>query len=102
MNSSYSNGALTLSADSSPVEYSTYAVTLEAASWTDTTPSTYTYSNSSLKCGSLGTTPPIITCINNLTEYSTIISAEATAETGIVFTAPTAPINAIDIIIIDF
>ena len=102
MTSSYSNGALTLSADSSSMGYSTYAVTLEVASWTDTTPSTYTYSNSSLKCGSLGTTPPIITCTNNLTEYSTIISAEATAETGIVFTAPTAPVNAIDIIIIDF
>ena len=99
MTSSYSNSTITLAADNT---YATYTVTLDVASWANTSPTTYTYSNTSLKCGKLGTTPPIISCTSNETEYSTIISAEATAETGIVFTAPTVPTNAIDITIIDF
>ena len=99
MSSSYSSGALTLKANAA---YTTYTATLAAASWTNATPSTYTYSNTSLKCGSLGTTSPIITCTNNIAEYSAITSAVATAGTGIVFTAPTAPTSAIDITILDF
>lgn len=102
MSSSYSSGALTLSATGLAASSAVYTTTLAVASWTDTTPSTYTYSNTSLKCGSLGTTSPIIICDSNVTEYSAITSAVATAGTGIIFTAPSAPTSAIDITIIDF
>ena len=99
MTSSYNNGTLTLAADNT---YATYTATLDVASWTNTSPTTYTYSNTSLKCGKLGTTPPIISCTSNETEYSNIISAVTTPEIGIVFTALIVPTNAIEITIIDF
>lgn len=85
-----------------PVQVVAYTATLAAASWSNTTPSTYTYSNTNLTCGATGTVPPIVTCTSNETEYSTITSASATPGTGITFTAPSAPTNAIDLIIIDF
>ena len=80
----------------------TYTATLAASSWTNTTPSTYSYSNASLKCGSNGLIAPIIKCTSNDLEYATITSAQATAGTGISFAAPSAPTNDIGISITDF
>lgn len=79
-----------------------YTATLATASWSNTTPSTYTYSNASLTCGANGTVPPIVTCTSNEAEYSTISSASATPGTGITFTAPSAPTSTIGLIIIDY
>lgn len=79
-----------------------YYVTLDAANWSNTTPSSYVYSNSSLKCGANGDVPPIITCISNESEYSMITSAISTASNGIVFYALSAPTAAIGLIITDF
>lgn len=99
MSSSYSSGTITLAANDVSIVYTT---TLAVASWSDTTPSTYTYSNAALKCGRLGTTPPLILCTSNASEYSNITSALATAGTGIVFTTDIIPESAIDITIVDF
>lgn len=79
-----------------------YTVTLEPEEWTDTTPSTYTYSNTSLKCGKDGTVPLVIDCTSGENEYALIDNAIATAGVGIVFTATTKPTAAIEIRIIDF
>jgi len=86
----------------SKVEVNAYAVTLAVANWSNTTPSTYIYSNSNIKCGKSGNVPPLITCTSNEIEYSKITSANATPSSGIIFSAPTAPTNAISIVIVDF
>lgn len=79
-----------------------YTVTLEPEEWTDTTPSVYTYSNTSLKCGKDGTVPLVIDCTSGENEYALIDNAIATAGVGIVFTATTKPTATIEIRIIDF
>lgn len=78
-----------------------YTATLAAANWSNAEPAVYTYTNANLKCGN-GTVSPIISCISNQKEYNNIISAVATAGTGIIFTASPAPETAIEIAIVDF
>lgn len=79
-----------------------YTTTLAVNSWVSAgTSYTYSYSNSSLRCGKNGNVPPIVTYASNLDEYSKIESAEATVGSGIVFTTNEKPENPIDIIIID-
>lgn len=57
----------------------------------------YTYSNTNLRAS----VSPIITCTSNTSEYNYITNAEATANTGITFTAKTKPNNNIVLQIID-
>lgn len=101
-NTDAANKAYVDSAVSSLTPVIAYTATLAAANWSNTTPSTYTYSNTSLTCGASGDVPPLITCTSNETEYSTITSASATPGTGITFTAPSAPAGAIGLVIIDY
>ena len=91
-----------LNNDSNFIAVSAYTTTLSTAQWSNATPSTYTYSNASITCGKDGTVPPIITCTSGQNAYSTISSAVATSGTGIVFTAPSSPTIAIDLVIIDY
>ena len=74
------------------------SVTLAADSWTTSgNKFKYTYSNTSLRAS----VSPIITCTSNEKEYSYIADAEATANTGIVFTANKKPTSNIILTIID-
>ena len=76
----------------------TTSVTLAADSWTTSgNEFKYTYSNTSLRASA----SPIITCISNTSEYNYITDAEATANTGITFTAKIKPSNNIILQIID-
>ena len=76
----------------------TTSVTLAADSWTTSgNKFKYTYSNTSLRASA----SPIITCTSNEKEYSYIADAEATANTGIVFTANKKPTSNIILTIID-
>ena len=62
----------------------TYSITIAPASWTTSgTKFKYNYSNTSLRASFI----PIIICTDNEKEYSYITDADATAKTGIVFTA---------------
>lgn len=73
-------------------------ITLAPASWTTSgNEFKYTYSNTSLRA----LVSPIITCTSNTSEYKYITDAEATANTGIIFTAKTKPTNNIILQIID-
>lgn len=73
-------------------------ITLAPASWTTSgNEFKYTYSNTSLRA----LASPIITCTSNTSEYKYITDAEATANTGITFTAKTKPTNNIVLQIID-
>ena len=73
-------------------------ITLAPASWTTSgNEFKYTYSNTSLRA----LVSPIITCTSNTSEYKYITDAEATANTGITFTAKTKPTNNIVLQIID-
>ena len=76
----------------------TTSVTLAADSWTTSgNKFKYTYSNTSLRASA----SPIITCTSNEKEYGYIADAEATANTGIVFTANKKPTSNIILTIID-
>ena len=76
----------------------TTSVTLAADSWTTSgNKFKYTYSNTSLRAS----VSPIITCTSNEKEYGYIADAEATANTGIVFTANKKPTSNIILTIID-
>ncbi len=76
----------------------TYSVTIAPASWaTSDTKFKYTYSNTSLRAS----VSPIIICTDNEKEYGYITDAEATAKTGIVFTANKKPTTNIILTIID-
>ena len=76
----------------------TYSITITPASWaTSGTKFKYTYSNTSLRAS----VNPIIICTSNEKEYSYIADAEATAKTGIVFTANKKPTTNIVLTIID-
>ncbi len=76
----------------------TYSVTMAPASWvTSDTKFKYTYSNTSLRAS----VSPIIICTDNEKEYGYIADAEATASTGIVFTANKKPTANIVLTIID-
>lgn len=76
----------------------TTSVTLTADSWTTSgNKFKYTYSNTSLRASA----SPIITCTSNEKEYGYITDAEATANTGIVFTANKKPTSNIILTIID-
>ena len=75
-----------------------YSVTIMPASWTTSgNIFKYTYSNTNLRAS----ISPIITCISNTSEYNYITDAEATANTGITFTAKIKPSNNIILQIID-
>lgn len=80
-----------------------YTATLSASGWSgnDDDGYTYNYSNTSLSCGKNNDVPPIISWTSNKDEYTKIDSAEATAHTGIVFTASEAIEGDIGIVIID-
>ena len=76
----------------------TASVTLAADSWTTSgNEFKYTYSNTSLRASA----SPIIICTSNEKEYGYIADAEATANTGIVFTANKKPTSNIILTIID-
>ena len=80
----------------------TYTTTLIASGWIGSGDTyTYTYNNSSIKCGANGNTPPLITYSSNQDEYSKINSAEAEPGVGIVFTTGTRPTADIGLIITD-
>lgn len=75
-----------------------YSLTITPTSWTISgNEFKYTYSNTSLRAS----TSPLITCTSNTSEYQYITDAEATANTGITFTAKTKPTNNIVLQIID-
>lgn len=75
-----------------------YSLTIMPTSWTASgNEFKYTYSNTSLRA----LASPIITCTSNTSEYQYITDAEATANTGITFTAKTKPTNNIVLQIID-
>lgn len=78
-----------------------YLATIDVNEWSSNTNS---ISITTLKCGSEGTTPPIIFPVSNIIEYSLITNAVATPESGIVFTVPsdTTISNNIDICVVDF
>ena len=79
-----------------------YTATLSAANWVQSGESyTYSYTNSALRCGPNGNVPPIVTYTSNQEEYNYIDNAEATKNTGIVFTASERPESNIGIIVID-
>ena len=88
-----------------PVSASTpYTDTLYAANWVaaqDGRSYTYNYINPALRCGPNGDVPPIVTYTTNQEEYNYIDNAEATAGSGIVFTASERPASNISIIVID-
>ena len=75
-----------------------YSATLTPANWTANGSNfVYNYSNTSLRAFVC----PIITCTSNTNEYGYINDAEATANTGITFTAKITPSNNIILQIID-
>lgn len=75
-----------------------YSLTITPTSWTTSgNEFKYTYSNTSLRASA----SPLITCTSNTSEYQYITDAEATANTGITFTAKTKPTNNIVLQIID-
>lgn len=80
-----------------------YTVTLSTGNWVQENDLyKYDYSNSFLTCGTNGTTPPLIAPTGtNIDEYSLIESAEATPNSGIVFTTSIQPTADIDIVVID-
>ncbi len=79
-----------------------YTATLAQTGWTQSGDTyTYTYSNTNLKCGKNGNVPPIISWISNHDDYNKIDDAQATVETGIIFTASKAIEGDIEIVIID-
>ena len=79
-----------------------YTATLTKANWVQSGSTyTYTYSNSSLKCGKNGNIPPIISCTSGQDDYNKISDAQATVGQGIVFTASKAISGNIGIVIID-
>lgn len=80
----------------------TYTTTLFASGWIASGDVfTYTYSNTSIKCGKNGDVHPLITYTSNRDEYSKIDTAEATVGVGIVFTTAEKPEDDIGISIID-
>ena len=76
----------------------TYTVTITPSNWTASGSAfIYNYSNSAIRA----TTSPIISCTNDSAEYNYIIGAEATAGTGIKFTASKKPTGNIVLSIVD-
>lgn len=75
-----------------------YSVTLAPASWTASGSAfKYTYSNTALRAS----VSPIVSCTENAAEYAYITDAEATASTGIVFTASKKPTANVILTIVD-
>lgn len=75
-----------------------YSITLAPASWTTSgNVFKYNYSNTALRAS----ISPIISCTGNTVEYSYITDAEATAKTGIMFTARKKPTANITLTIVD-
>ena len=75
-----------------------YSVTLAPASWTASGDVfKYTYSNTALRAS----ISPIVSCTENAAEYAYITDAEATASTGIVFTASKKPTANVILTIVD-
>ena len=76
----------------------TYNITITPSNWTANGGTfIYNYSNSAIRA----TTSPIISCTNNSAEYNYITSAEATAGSGIKFTASKKPTGNIVLSIVD-
>lgn len=75
-----------------------YSVTLAPTSWTTNgSVFKYTYSNTALRAS----VSPIVSCTENAAEYAYITDAEATASTGIVFTASKKPTANVILTIVD-
>lgn len=81
-------------------ESKVYEVTLSAGSWNSTTLK-YNCAIPELTCGIQGTVPPLIAPVGNQSEYSNITDAEATPQSGIMFTASKKPTQDIKLMIID-
>lgn len=79
-----------------------YTPTLSAQTWVQGSGEyTYTLQLTSLKCGSTGNVPPLISCLDNVEEYSYIESAECNPDSGIIFHTKTKPNNNIQLVVID-
>lgn len=75
-----------------------YSLTIAPVSWTASGDVfKYTYSNTALRAS----VSPIVSCTENATEYAYITDAEATASTGIVFTASKKPTANVILTIVD-
>lgn len=75
-----------------------YDITIAASAWTASgSVYKYTYSNSAIRA----VASPIIACTSNQTEYNYLTEAEATAKSGITFTASKKPTAAIALTIVD-
>ena len=75
-----------------------YSVTLAPANWTASgSVFKYTYSNTALRAS----VSPVVSCTENAAEYAYITDAEATAGTGIVFTASKKPMANVILTIVD-
>lgn len=75
-----------------------YSLTIAPASWTTSgSVFKYNYSNTNLRAS----ISPVISCTGNAAEYSYITDAEATAKTGIMFTARKKPTANITLTIVD-
>ncbi len=86
----------------SPVAYN---FTIPASGWTGSGPYTYSYSNTSIKCGLAGNVHPIITPTNDIDkkQWNKVSKAVATARTGVVFTCDNnKPETDLNLTIIDY
>ena len=86
-------GAAT-TADAAAATSKYYSATLTPANWSA---SGNTYSNTNLRAS----VSPVVSCTENAAEYAYITNAEATAKTGIVFTARKKPTANIILTIVD-
>ena len=87
-----------MDADAAAATSKYYSVTLAPAGWS-ASGSVFknTYSNTSLRAS----VSPVVSCTENAAEYAYITDAEATAKTGIVFTARKKPTANIILTIVD-
>ena len=88
----------TMDADAAAATSKYYSATLAPAGWSASgNVFKNTYSNTSLRAS----VSPVVSCTENAAEYAYITDAEATAKTGIVFTARKKPTANIILTIID-
>jgi hypothetical protein len=97
--SSYSYTATTIHSGLDAASAKVYTATINTGDWPSSSPFTYTYSKTSLRCGTDGNVPPII--YSSSDDFYLITSAAAAKGSGIVFTASSKPTNAIELTIID-
>lgn len=88
----------TIDADAAAASSKYYSATLAPANWSASgSVFKYTYSNTNLRAS----VSPVVSCTENAAEYAYITDAEATAKTGIVFTARKKPTANIILTIVD-